>query len=349
MSTDQLHRRFRELDDRATSLVDAGRIFEAIEELTAANRIASDPRIESRLVHLRHEAFASIPDQDPPDQWPRDVPDMFSNPGVPVVDRDALTPAVLASAVTNHGSLHVRGLFDAEATSRMIATIDEAFRACDARQYVEADVWPGTWFMTFHPSPGYPPPENFHRAWVRSAGGVLAADSPPAFFIMTELFEQVGLREIVSAYLGEQPVMAVDKVTLRRVPLDLAVGEWHQDGAFLGDGIRSLNVWLALTDCGEGEAAPGMDLIPRRIGSLLPRGSEGAYFPWSIGHDVVARAAGDTPIVRPTFRAGDALLFDDLLVHRTALDPTHTRERYAIESWFFAASSYPEGSTPVVF
>ena len=349
MSIDQLEQRFSELDVRATELVDGGRIFDAIAELTAANRLAPDPRIESRLVHLRHQAFAALDEQHPPEVWPRVVPDDFAAPGIPVLDRADVTPTRLASAITNRGALHVRGLFDPDATTRMIETIDEAFRACDARQYTEADVWPGTWFTTFHPEPGYPPPQNFHRAWVREAGGVLAADSPPAFFVMAELFEQAGLREMVGGYLGEQPVMAVDKVTLRRVPLDLKLGEWHQDGAFLGDGIRSINVWLALTDCGEGEAAPGMDLIPRRVRSLLPRGTEGAYFPWSIGNDVVVREAAASPIVRPRFRAGDALLFDDLLVHRTALDPNHTRERYAIESWFFAASSYPEGSTPVVF
>jgi hypothetical protein len=349
VTVDQLEQRFQELDDRATALVDEGRIFDAIAELTAANRLASDPRVESRLLHLRHEAYDAIGEQHPPEVWPRVVPDQFATAGVPELDRADVTADLLASAVTNHGCLHVRGLLDADGTRRMTEAIDEAFRACDARQYTEPDVWPGTWFTTFHPGPRYPKPENFHRAWVRHAGGVLAADSPPAFFVMAELFEEAGLREVVGGYLGEQPVLAVDKVTLRRVPLDLKVGEWHQDGAFLGDGIRSLNVWLALTDCGGDEPSPGLELVPRRVTSLLERGTDGAYFPWSIGHDLVMRECADTPTVRPTFRAGDALLFDDLLVHRTALDPSHTRERYAIESWFFGSTHYPDTSTPVVF
>ena len=277
------------------------------------------------------------------------APDVFGEPGVPSVTVDQLDADVLASAVTNHGALHVRGLLDPDGVQTMTAAIDEAFRAADAKQYKDVDEWPGSWFQCFRPAPPYPQPELFHRAWVRNAGGILAADSPPAFFIMVELFEQAGLRDVITGYLGERPAVAVDKVTLRRVPLDLTVGEWHQDGAFLGDGIRALNVWLALTDCGAGEPSPGMDLLPKRVPELLPRETDGAFFDWSIGHDLVVRESHDAPIVRPRFEAGDALLFDELFVHRTALDPAHTRERYAIESWFFAPSSYPPTSVPIVF
>ena len=45
----------------------------------------------------------------------------------------------------------------------------------------------------------------------------------------------------------------------------------------------------------------------------------------------------------------DVLLFDDLFLHRTAADPTMPRRRYAIETWFFAPSAYPEGQIPLVF
>ena len=344
-----LDERFRQLDARATALVDEGRIFDAIDLLMAANRDTSDPRVESRLVHLRHEAFTAIGEQHPPPVWPRPAPDVFDTTGVPTITRAELSADLVASAITNHGCLHVTGLLDPAGTQRMTEAIDEAFRAADAKQYKDVHEWPGSWFQPFRPGPGYAQPELFHRAWVRNAGGILGVDSPPAFFVMVELFEQAGLREVITGYLGERPVLAIDKLTLRRVPLDLQVAEWHQDGAFLGDGIRALNVWLVLTDCGADEPSPGMDVVPRRFDSLLPRETDGAFFDWSIGHDLVVRESAGTPIIRPRFRAGDALLFDDLFVHRTALDPGHTRERYAIESWFFASSCYPEGSVPIVF
>ncbi len=43
------------------------------------------------------------------------------------------------------------------------------------------------------------------------------------------------------------------------------------------------------------------------------------------------------------------MLFDELFLHRTALDPAMTRTRHAIESWFFAPSAYPEGHVPLVW
>jgi hypothetical protein len=43
------------------------------------------------------------------------------------------------------------------------------------------------------------------------------------------------------------------------------------------------------------------------------------------------------------------LFFDERFLHRTAVSETMTQERYAIESWFFAPSHYPDDQLPVVF
>jgi alpha-ketoglutarate-dependent taurine dioxygenase len=44
--------------------------------------------------------------------------------------------------------------------------------------------------------------------------------------------------------------------------------------------------------------------------------------------------------VRPEFETGDAVLFDERLIHRTFLskDVQMTQERLAVECWFFAPS-----------
>ena len=76
---------------------------------------------------------------------------------------------------------------------------------------------------------------------------------------------------------------------------------------------------------------------------------EGAEFDWSLSDEAVSKAARRTSIVRPEFEAGDALLFDHLLVHRTAGSPDDDRERYAIESWFFAPTAYPPGQLPLCY
>jgi hypothetical protein len=70
------------------------------------------------------------------------------------------------------------------------------------------------------------------------------------------------------------------------------------------------------------------------------------------GPSVPASSSGvsrETPPCRPVFEPGDVLLFDDLFLHRTAVDPAMTRDRYAIETWFFAPSAYPAGQIPLVF
>ena len=75
-------------------------------------------------------------------------------------------------------------------------------------------------------------------------------------------------------------MLSANKCTLRRVPLTSNT-DWHQDGAFLGRGIRALNVWVALTHCGVD--APGMDLLPRRLDHIVETGTGGAIFDWAVG------------------------------------------------------------------
>jgi hypothetical protein len=104
----------------------------------------------------------------------------------------------------------------------------------------------------------------------------------------------------------------------------------------MGRGIRSLNVWIALTHCGD--TAPGLDVVGRRLDDLVRMG-DGAYAAWGI-KDEDAEAAAAGAIARPIFEAGDALLFDHLCLHRTAGSPGMQHDRYAVETWLFAPSTY---------
>ena len=153
------------------------------------------------------------------------------------------------------------------------------------------------------------------------------------------------LGRVFGSSLGERPALSANKCTVRRVPVETDAG-WHQDGAFLGP-VRALNVWLALTRCGRD--APGLDLLPRRLDHIVETGTHGSYFDWAVGAELVESLARETPIVRPEFEAGDALIFDDLLLHRTGVDSNMVRPRHAIETWCFAPSAYPQGHTPIVW
>lgn len=108
-----------------------------------------------------------------------------------------------------------------------------------------------------------------------------------------------------------------------------------------------MNVWIALTRCGD--VAPGMDIVPRRLEEIVETGTRGATFDWSVGPEVAEEAAGEAGVLRPIFEAGDVLLFDDMFLHTTATDPSMTKTRYAIESWFFGPSAYPADYVPIAF
>jgi hypothetical protein len=66
-----------------------------------------------------------------------------------------------------------------------------------------------------------------------------------------------------------------------------------------------------------------------------------------VSQRMAEEAAGDTPILRPIFEPGDALLFDELFLHKTASEPEMRNPRYAIENWFFGASAFPPDYAPL--
>ncbi|MFX7739826.1 hypothetical protein ABTJ99_20850, partial [Acinetobacter baumannii] len=66
-----------------------------------------------------------------------------------------------------------------------------------------------------------------------------------------------------------------------------------------------------------------------------------------VSQATAVRTAGERAILRPTFQPGDALLFDELFLHKTASEPTMRHPRYAIENWFFAAAGFPANYTPL--
>jgi hypothetical protein len=236
------------------------------------------------------------------------------------------------SAILNHGSIIVRGLVDPAGVDLLVADIDRAFDAYDAyragRDIPDRDAW----FQPFKYE------ESFvERQFRREAGGVLAVDSPRALFDLVETFEETGVGTLVREYFSEPPALLAKKWTLRRTSHKAGPSDWHQDGSFMGKDIRSLDVWVALSHCGDD--APGIDVVGRRLHEIVERGTEGAHLDWTVGPGVVDRVA-EGKVVRPIFEPGDALIFDHMNLHCTAIDPTMTRDRYAVEAWFFAPSTY---------
>jgi hypothetical protein len=330
----------------ADDLESAGRTIEAIEALVAANRIERKPGIERRILALRHAAFAQLDRGAGAPTWPPVLDDPFPDAsGLPETVPGALSASTVGGAILHHGGLVVRGLLAPSLVPSLIEGIDGAFAGFDAAEAGEPDRSPDPWYVKFKPTAPYSLANR--RPWLRSGGAVWVADAPRLAFTILEAFTAASLPQIVAEHFGEPAALSVNKFTLRKVTPE-ANPTWHQDGAFLGDGVRAVNVWVSLSDCGGDSDTPGLDLLPRRVDELLETGTIGAKVRDSISPTIVDEVAGDTRIVRPTFAAGDALIFDERFLHRTATSPGMTRDRYAIESWFFAPSHFPPGYVPLL-
>lgn len=324
-----------------------------MQVLIDANRAGRAPEIERRLVTARHRAFEQIGDGEPtPAERPSDGAEPLHAPldaqGVPSVAAEDLTADAIAEAVFGHGCLIVRGLVTEERVNELKSGIDQVFDGRDAHADGAPIEETTPWFDPFVADGEYANSVILGRGFVNKGSGTWIADSPRLLFDLLETFDDLGLRATITEYLGERPAISVNKGTLRRLPPKGGTEWWHQDGAFLGEGIRSLNVWLSLSNCGT--EAPGLDLVPQRLEGIIEAGTRGADFDWSVGDEVVDEVSGGK-IVRPTFAPGDALLFDHLFLHRTGTDPGMTQPRYATETWFFAPSAYPDPheQVPLVF
>ena len=149
------------------------------------------------------------------------------------------------------------------------------------------------------------------------------------------------LRLAIEAALGLSPQCNLSQCWLRhgRPP-----HQWHQDGALnfdflahagrpLPDGamLEMLTCWIALTPCGE--HAPGLEWVAAPLSRLLT--------PAELTDAAVnARYAG-ARLVRPRLQAGDALLFNGALLHRTHLSAAMTMPRSSLELRFFRAGPVP--------
>jgi hypothetical protein len=331
----------------ADSLVADGRALDAIDLLTEANRRDRSAAIEARLVGLRNAAYSELDRSPRPARWPDEqVRPREAGEALPAIDRDELSAERVRDRILRYGCAYIPGLFDTQTVERLVDGIDRAFDGSAAQADGASDADTAPWYARFEPPEGEEIREETRR-WVHVGGGVWTVEAPRAMFDFLDALERSGLRALIDDYLGERPALTLKKSTLRRTPV-LPRADWHQDGAFLGDDIRTINVWASLSHCGDD--APGLDLVPKRLDEIVPTGTGGAFFDWSVGPDTVAEVAADAPVIRPIFKPGDVLLFDELFLHRTATDEeTMTRERYAIENWFFAPSLYPGDQIPFVW
>lgn len=329
---------------QASELADAGDLFAAIDLLNAANRAERDTALEIEIRRLRNLAGMELiddPATEPAYVDPAtEVPALGEQSRIPEVTPAGLTAEVLRGAILANGALLVRGLMDPAKATKLAGDIDRSFAVRSALGEGESD--PEGFYDELEPEAPFRIAE---RTWIEQGGGVLAVDSPRLLFDMLEAFENAGLRPVIEEYLGEKPAISGQKCTLRKATPDVP-GAWHQDGKFMG-AVRSVNVWLSLSRCGD--VAPSMDVVPKRLEEFVRTGGPGTVMDNQIGQQDAEAAAEGAGIVRPIFDPGDALIFDHLFLHQTGSDPSMPNPRYAIESWFFGPSAYPDNYVPIAF
>ena len=269
--------------------------------------------------------------------------------GIPVVELAGLTAETLAVAMRRHGLLLVRGVADQDFCQRYRQAIDHVMD--DPRSTAKNPV-PEEQVRSFYRNP----PQNLldfmsrgelaeTRAFHRVSNSTLCVESTGLAGDLMAFYQGLGLPEILQAYLGESPCLSLHKWVLRRVPEAVREDGWHQDGSFMGTDIRSINMWLPLTDCGGDSAAPGMDIVPVPIDRIYK--SENGLYDWSLTTEDVMEWFRDSPPQAPRLAAGDALFFDHYSLHRTQYRESFSQPRYAIETWFFGARNFPANQVPL--
>jgi hypothetical protein len=276
--------------------------------------------------------------------WPDDTP-------VPEIDVADFDGGKLRSAMASSGSLIVRGFLDIPTTRFYKSVIDTVLSTCytpPAAGATEGDTQ----------SAFYNPPSNLDslmpaqkwgnaRGFHRKSGSAMCIESSTIAENLLGLYESKGLREIIADYLGEPACLSALKWVLRRSLLPVNPAGWHQDGAFMGCDINSINMWIPLDNCGGETGAPGLDLLPKRLTEIVNTGTDGAVFNWSISKGEINESFGEDAIISPVFNAGDAFFFDHFYLHRTQYKENFSHLRYAIETWFFGSANFPKNQIPL--
>ena len=338
--------------DEVERLTTAGEWSSALALLMAENSRHPNSELERKLVDLRIKAFRETnwPAPDitwPPNHQPLDTP----GNELPEITPNELDVNTLRSGILGNGGVIVRGLMDENTVGEMRDNIDRTVLAAQAIASGQSDVDAQAWFTRSEQVKGGP--AQFFAmgrggANESASASIWAVDSPRTANQLIQFYQAINLPALLQGYFSEPAALSVKKWVLRRVaPNNGRQAGWHQDGRFLGDGIRTVNLWIALTDCGGDANSPGMDIVGGETKTIYETGTHGAPFEWTVGQGLVDELGEASPALCPRFYPGDAIFFDHYNLHRTAFGIDHTQNRYALESWFFAASRAPAKQIPV--
>ena len=304
--------------------------------------------VAARLAYFQQKepVLGSLPmtlevDAEP---WP-------GNTELPELHAYDLTVEKLRSAMARKGCLVVRDFFDADVVDGFKSAINQIIDAdlkSGNKKGLDQDKHnvfsnPPMNLSTVLPEPRLSRSRGFHR----SSGSVMVVESSSFAESLIGWYDSLKLEDFLKNYLGEPPCLSALKWVLRRSKLPISADGWHQDGAFMGSDINSLNLWIPLNTCGGKTGAPGLDIIPKRFKEIINPGEADAALNWSTGNDTIRGLHEDCAPTSPEFNPGDVIFFDHFLLHRTQFGENFDKTRYAIETWFFGSKSFPKNQVPL--
>jgi hypothetical protein len=277
-----------------------------------------------RLAVLRHqigaarvrEAPAASPGEPPEDLFPGTV-------GAPEVARAQLTAAHLASGLRHHGALVVRGMIARDDVERLKSLVDG-----------------NDWSVPQYPTDASGEPCRGSAPMKCSAASLQG---------LVEAYQNAGIDAVLAEYLGEDPVLLSERLLIDRQVLKTGL-PWHQDGAFFGANVGAVNSFLALDSCGI--EATGLTVATKRFQEVVgvaPGERAQLAYGNAFKHQDILAMAGPERVITPVLEPGDAILLDEMTMHRTAAPPANAQPRAWAITWFFAPSRFPEQRHPLWF
>ncbi len=251
----------------------------------------------------------------------------------PIINATDLTPGIFEVLMKRHSCVLVRNLFGISDVLEMRGVVEQTYRRYDQQMAEIAAGRPATDFS-------HTEAEGFNQdretlAGFRQFGSLVLSYSPMAFGVISTILSRSLVKTCIEEYFKQPIGLSMNSSSVRLAETNSLVRRvFHQDGNFLGGAdAETINCWIALDPCGE--TAPGLEVFPQRVNELLPAGEAGAVTIWEIAENVAYERMGAENAWIPTFRPGDAFVFDHLHVHRTHMTEAMTRNRYAVESWMF--------------
>ncbi|NQX87830.1 MAG: phytanoyl-CoA dioxygenase family protein [Halioglobus sp.] len=298
-------------------------IVNAIEE--------RDRRFSEGLAHLSSTGRSD---------WPPPYSDPFPHitRALPEISAVGLSATILGGAIAHHGALIIRNLFTPEQVAATREMQDKVKKLSESGEHDRYG-----WYMPFD---GKAPKLRALRSRIERNGGNWLADSPLGLKQTLHFLETTKVPSTISEHFGERPAISLQKSTLRSIQPRSKPTGWHQDGSFLGKDVRSMNIWIALSECGGSTPAAGMEIIPARLEQIY-------HIPPDLGAsenalNLVQPLIDAHSLVVPHFAPGDGIMFDEKLMHRTAFGAHLSMVRYALECWLFAPSHSAATYSPLL-